>query len=113
MELPLKAIVVWGELTLHLGTSHAMNFDKLLHFTAYFSFGLISFFASKTQREFFVYLGLGFVLGIAVEFAQTLLTTSRQAEILDQLANTAGLVFAYFISLPIHSFIEKKVNQSQ
>ncbi len=89
--------------------ANVMIFDKLLHFLAYLGFGFISFFATKSDRQFFFYLWLGFCLGIAIEIAQTLLTESRQADLYDQIANTAGLAFAFLLSLPASAIIQRQV----
>ncbi|MCK5880931.1 MAG: VanZ family protein [Sinobacterium sp.] len=78
-----------------------MMFDKILHLGAYFTLGIISFFASASRTQYKLLLALGFILGIALEIAQATLTDYRGGDVADQVANTLGLLVSFQLcSLP-------------
>ncbi len=80
------------------GLKPVMAFDKLLHVGAYFTFGFIAILGSRTQRQQLTMLTIGFALGIALEVAQTTLTSYRGGDLADQIANTLGLMLSYTCS---------------
>jgi VanZ family protein len=87
---PALALVIWGELTrLDPEASWPIN-DKLVHFLAYFSLGVMAAAALKHRRAVILaVLGL-IVLGGALEIMQDLV--GRDTSFLDEVANTAGAV---------------------
>jgi VanZ family protein len=73
------------------------NVDKVVHFTFYFVFVVlwfrVLFFKQKTDFKTKVILVfIAIVLGIAVEIGQHFLTTTRQADVWDAVANSIGSV---------------------
>jgi VanZ family protein len=84
---PALIVVVWGELTPHPPRIEAP--DKLLHFIAYFGLAGIAVVALGRRYVVAVILAL-IVLGGALEILQ--MFTGRDAEWLDEAANTAGAV---------------------
>lgn len=87
---PALALVIWGELTPHPPHLEVEISDKLLHFLAYFGLSAIAS-AALRQRRMIVLAVLGLVvLGGALEIAQSF--TGRDAEWLDEAANTLGAV---------------------
>lgn len=72
-----------------------MMFDKILHISAYFTFGFLAFFASITRPQFFTLLLIGFALGVSLEIAQATLTSYRGGDLADQVANTLGLLISF------------------
>jgi VanZ family protein len=81
-----------------IGISPVMQWDKLLHTLAYFTFATLGLLASCNLRQYLIILGLGFLLGISLEFAQSGLTDYRSASMLDQVANSLGLIISLVIS---------------
>lgn len=77
------------------GLFHIPNLDKLIHAASYFLFVFLWSMAlvkSKTQKTVIQIVATGIVLGLAVEFAQKLLTTDRHFENLDIIANIIGSI---------------------
>ena len=75
--------------------------DKYLHFTAYFGFTLLWYFAlkdrvNKKMFKFFVPLAI-ILYGIILEGLQSGLTTYRTGDIYDALANTLGVIVALLV----------------
>ena len=74
--------------------------DKLLHFIGYFVFFMCWFFylfirnKTKLKNIFFNIFIAGTFFGIIIEVLQTVVTTSRQADIYDIFANCFGLLIA-------------------
>ena len=92
---PALALVAWGELTPHPPTIHAS--DKLLHFTAYFGLSGIATVALQRGRAVLAAL-LGLIaLGGTLEVVQAF--AGRDAEVLDEVANTLGAVLGALVGL--------------
>jgi VanZ family protein len=85
---PALIVVIWGELTPHPPTIHAS--DKFLHFLAYFGLAGLASTALRYRRAV-ILAALGLIaLGGALEILQ--LFTGRDAEWLDEAANTVGVL---------------------
>lgn len=74
------------------------NFDKIVHFLLYFVLTLTWFFATqhqlKTKKEKLI-LSIALIgYGIIIEALQGGMTTHRQADFYDILANAAGVLIA-------------------
>jgi len=94
---PALALVAWGELTPHPPELHAP--DKLLHFLAYFGLAGIASTA-LTHRRAVVIAVLGLIaLGGALEILQ--MFTGRDAEWLDEAANTLGAILGGLAGLAL------------
>ncbi len=87
-----------GIKTVSLGIS---NFDKIVHFTSYFLLTLSWFFAMQTllkNRKTKIILIVSLIsYGIIIEALQGGMTTHRQADVLDILANSLGVLLATFL----------------
>ncbi len=74
------------------------NFDKIVHFTSYFILTLSWFFATQAltkKRKNKIILVLSLIsYGIIIEALQGSMTTHRQADIYDILANSIGVILA-------------------
>ncbi len=74
------------------------NFDKIVHFISYFALTLSWFFALQTlvkKRKNKVIIVLSIIAyGIIIEALQGGMTTHRQADIYDILANSIGVLLA-------------------
>jgi VanZ family protein len=85
---PALALVIWGELTPHppaMGES-----DKVLHFLAYFGLAGLASTALRYRRAV-ILAALGLILlGGVLEVLQ--MFTGRDAELLDEVANTIGVL---------------------
>jgi VanZ family protein len=86
---PAVVVVMWGELTPHPPHLEAETSDKFLHFLAYFGLCGIATVALSGRRVVLVVLAM-ILLGGALEIAQSF--TGRDAEWLDEAANSAGAV---------------------
>lgn len=86
---PALVVVAWGELTPHPPRlAGPWAWDKADHFTAYFGLALLASLGWGLRRSL-VWIALGVIaLGGALELLQSLV--GRDAEWLDQLANTLG-----------------------
>ncbi len=77
------------------------NFDKIVHFTSYFLLTLSWFFAMQTllkNRKTKIILIVSLIsYGIIIEALQGGMTTHRQADVLDILANSLGVLLATFL----------------
>ncbi|GAB3379866.1 VanZ family protein [Lysobacter fragariae] len=74
------------------------NFDKVEHLLGYAglsAFAVLLFVRRSTQLRAAAGLVL---LGVALEFAQALLTTTRMADPADALANTLGVALGFALS---------------
>lgn len=83
--------------------------DKIMHSTAY---AVITFFwllAIPIKKKWKILLNL-FFMGIIIEIAQGTLTKNRQAEILDIIANTIGILTSYMVFV---LFFKKKHIESK
>ena len=94
--------LLWSSLASHLPTvPRIFAWDKLQHFSAY---AILMFFAGNFFRSLLKHYRKGWItgflfaigFGLLMEIAQETLSTSRQADWKDFVANTlgAGLVFA-------------------
>jgi len=72
-------------------------YDKLGHAAAYF---LLAWWLTGMyeRRRYPVAVALALLLGVALEIAQTLLTTTRHLELLDFVANAAGIALAAILA---------------
>lgn len=104
----LAILATLGVAILSLGAVPKLNLglnlkssDKYLHFIAYFSLGLLWFFALKDRLHRYVFrimIPLSLILyGIILEGLQGGLTTYRTADIYDALANAVGVLVAMFL----------------
>jgi VanZ family protein len=94
---PALALIVWGELTQHPPDILSGVSDKLLHFTAYFGLAALAAVALRTRSAVLIaVLGL-VVLGGALEILQSF--TGRDAEWLDEAANSLGAAIGAFAGL--------------
>jgi VanZ family protein len=77
------------------------NSDKLGHFIAYLLLSLSWLYAlknyplKKNKKYLFISLLIGY--GIIIEVLQGVLTTYRQADLYDIIANSAGVLFAVIL----------------
>ncbi len=74
------------------------NFDKIVHFTSYFLLTLSWFFATqhtiKKTTSKAILIGILISYGIIIEALQGGMTTHRQADFYDILANSIGVLLA-------------------
>ena len=94
----------------HIVTPRVQFFDKFVHFSAYSVLTLswlLAFNYKGWLPKFNISVGLSiFIYGIIIEVLQEVLTNSRQADILDLLANLVGVLTAYVI---FNTIITKKI----
>ena len=88
--VPALAVVAWGELTPRPPEVAAHFWDKSEHFTAYFGLALLASLAWGLRRSVLLVLLGVIALGGALEILQSF--TGRDAEWLDELANSLGAV---------------------
>ena len=85
------------------------NSDKYGHFLTYFILGLSWLNAIKNplHKNFINYIIIFLIIcyGIILEVLQDVLTTYRQADLLDIIANSAGVIFA----LILYNLMKKKI----
>ncbi|MGH2665173.1 VanZ family protein [Flavobacterium sp.] len=79
------------------------NADKVVHFVFYFVFVIawfryLVFEEKQNQKSKILLVSVAILLGISVEIGQTYLTTSRQGDILDALANSIGGITGILVS---------------
>ncbi len=84
------------------------NADKYVHFTFHFVFVNLWFlyFNSKNQKNsfkliLFIFFA-SFLLGILIELAQQVFTTTRKGDVFDIFANTSGAFSALILILISH-----------
>ena len=87
---PAMGVVVWGQLRHGTMPPGVEGSDKLLHFTAYFGLALLAAVALDGRRRALLFLVGLVLLGGTMEIVQGL--TGRDAEWLDQIANTIGVI---------------------
>ena len=80
------------------------NADKVVHFTFYVVFVVLWFryYSFKTSLDFKAKVKLvttAILLGIAIEIGQHFLTTTRQADVWDVVANTIGSMVGIWVSI--------------
>jgi len=85
---PALIIVAWGELTPHPPSIHAS--DKFLHFLAYFGLAGLATTALRHRRAIILAATALILFGGALEILQAF--TGRDAEWLDEAANTIGVL---------------------
>ncbi|WP_298392878.1 VanZ family protein [Flavobacterium sp.] len=75
--------------------------DKFVHFTFYLLFVILwSLFFKETKYNFkILFAAIGY--GIAMEICQKLFTTTRSADLLDVVANTAGAIVGMILMTTI------------
>ncbi len=77
------------------------NSDKFGHFIAYFLLSLSWLYALKDSplkiNKKYIIVFILVCYGIIIEILQVILTTSRQADFYDVIANSVGILFAAFI----------------
>ena len=94
------------------------NADKYVHFIFHFVFVNLWFlyFNSKNYKispKLILFLFSGsFLLGILIELAQQVFTTSRKGDVFDIFANTVG-AFSGLILISIFLFVEKSNSKVQ
>ena len=104
----------WTFLIIYLSLRNAANMpkinfknaDKVVHFTFYFGFVILwyrhlVFRNSVLLNNKIVLVLISIVFGVVIEFAQKNLTTTRQADIWDVLANSIGTLVGIFVATKI------------
>lgn len=93
----LIACIVVGSLMPHVPSFGLGISDKVEHFTSYFV--LMLWFSGLYERHRHWLLALAFFLmGVALEFLQGALTTTREMDIDDALINGAGIAAAFLLA---------------
>jgi len=82
------------------------NADKIVHFTFYFGFVFLWFRFLLFQkngifRNLFVLVLIAIFLGVLIEILQGLLTTTRQPDVWDAVANSFGALMGAIVSYKI------------
>lgn len=82
------------------------NADKIVHFTFYFGFVFLWFrfllFQKKgIFRNLFLFVLIAIFLGVLIEILQGLLTTTRQPDVWDAVANSFGSLMGAIVSYKI------------
>ena len=95
--LVLVAAIVAGSLSPQQAAAVEGISDKLGHFLAYFTLALAVSGITAPQRLWRAMLGC-FLLGVALELGQAVLTVHRSAEWGDLAANAAGIATAWLIA---------------
>ena len=115
--------LLWTFLILYLSLKNTVNApkfsfpnaDKVVHFTFYFVFVILWYrylllrkkVVPKTKMAL---IFLSIIFGIAIEFAQGNLTTTRHADIWDVVANSTGTLVGIFVATKL--FKENKSSES-
>ena len=93
------------------------NADKYVHFIFHFGFVMLWFLyldfnkPMKTGfKRIFVLFLLSFLFGVAIEIAQKLFTTSRNADVFDVAANTTGTLTASLL-IVVYIFSRKEISK--
>ena len=92
----LVLIVIVASLLPFTVTGTQGGADKLLHFLSYLLLALFGAGIVEAER-IPVVMARVFVLGLALEAAQAFLTATRSAEWADVIANTAGVLVAWWL----------------
>ncbi|MEO8235185.1 MAG: VanZ family protein [Flavobacterium sp.] len=90
------------------------NEDKIVHFTFYLGFVILWYRYLLLRNSILLNNKIALVIisiffGIAVEFAQKYLTTTRQADIWDVVANSIGTLVGIFVATKL--FKENKTSK--
>lgn len=90
-ELPVKPFLI------------IPNFDKIVHFTLFFIFNLLLLrpFKQLKTRYYLVAAAISISVSGILEFSQHFISTSRQSDIFDFIANSTGVL----ISLLFYRFL--------
>ena len=84
---------------------HFPHMDKVVHLLMYFGFTSVlifeTFVIGKKKSSVFLLALIPFFLGITTEVLQSLLTTTRSADIYDAIFNTLGVLIAVYLWLII------------
>jgi VanZ family protein len=87
------------------------NIDKVIHAFFHFVFTFLWFlFLKKKLKSTSIFKPLlysfvfSFVFGVAVEIMQELFTTTRSADVLDELANLSGAILAILTIIVINKY---------
>jgi VanZ family protein len=103
---PAVVLVTWGELTPSTPHLETHVWDKLLHFTAYFGLAGMAAWSLKSRRALILaVLGL-IVFGGLLEIVQGL--TGRDADVLDEVANTLGAICGVLIGSALIRLVEDR-----
>jgi VanZ family protein len=92
----LVLVIVVASLVPQTGLESVAGSDKIGHVAAYFALTVLSS-AVVTARKLPWVMALAIVLGLALEAAQTLVTATRTADWTDVLANTTGVLTAWWL----------------
>jgi VanZ family protein len=84
------------------------NFDKALHFIAYFILTLSWLFAFVNKKHTLLIIFLLIFYGIFLEYAQELFTEKREKDIFDMIANSVGVIIAATIFNYLYNNFVKK-----
>lgn len=72
--------------------------DKIIHFLFYFVFVFLWYFALKNKNvKILKIVVFAIVYGIIIEALQSVVTTNREADVFDALANSFGACSAFLI----------------
>lgn len=94
---PALALIVWGELTPHPPDVLPGASDKVLHFTAYFGLAVLATAALVKPRTVLIAVLTLVAIGGALEILQSF--TGRDAEWLDEAANSLGVITGAVVTL--------------
>ncbi len=81
--------------------------DKIFHFIAYCSLTLSWLFALNKVLKFKLITISIFLYGILMEFLQGILTTNRQEDVYDILANSLGILFGLLLFNIFYKYLTK------
>ena len=92
------------------------NIDKIVHFCFHFGFTIswILFFKKELKgkapddyKAYFISFIFSVFFGITIEVLQTVLTTTRAADVIDILANTIGALAGVFTAIALKKQIDR------
>ena len=92
----LALVIIAGSLAPAFGPAPIPGFDKVEHFSAYFALTLLGS-AVVTPEGMPWVAARAILLGLAMEGAQALFTKTRSADWADVLANTTGVMTAWWL----------------
>lgn len=89
------------------------DFDKFGHMAFHFGVTALWFFyfnykSVNTRKAFFKAFSFSFFYGISLELAQALFTNTRDADVLDVAANSAGALLAVIIIIGYNKLFSKE-----